>query len=60
MKQLNATKTLVFFFDVGVKVKEKELWKLFLRAVTVTLYRAPFFSEFVNKESCGSNIGVPV
>jgi hypothetical protein len=32
MTQLNATKTLVFFFfDASVKVKEKELWEHLLR-----------------------------
>jgi len=31
MTQLNATKTLVFFFDASVKVKEKELGKSLLR-----------------------------
>lgn len=61
MAQLNATKKLVFFFDANVKVMEKELCKHFLRLCNwVNLIQRSMLSEFMNTESCGSKIGVPL
>jgi hypothetical protein len=61
MTQLNATKTLVCFFDASVKVKEKEFWKHLARHCNYIHFTpSSVHSEFVNIERCGSKVGTPI